>query len=681
MRLRTLSALLATLALVSAVVVAMHRSNRASDSVGPSATHPWGPAQPIAAHLPVPTSMPPDPAAPVVPAVVPAGGPGQAEPAEETLSSADAPPAADGTVQRVRLVRRPGAIPLVRIEETLEPRPGQAPRVRMRREMVGDHALVTVGPGVTPEQVAALAATHGFIVRSRLGRSPVYLIAFPTADHTALPSAISALEGNAAFVLSVAPDSFIQLSDTPSTDPGFGDQWNLHNTGQSGGTVDADIDAPEAWDISTGSRTITVGLIDAGTQYTHPDLADNIWTNPGEAGALASNGIDDDGNGYIDDLHGWDWANGDNDPNGIGNHGTQTAGCLGAIGDNGIGVAGVCWRVSIAPLQVFPESISDPGTIAFVINAIYYAIDMDFDVLSNSWNDGFASNAALLSAIRAADAAGIIFVCSAGNDDINLDTTPKYPASYQVANIINVGATNRLDQRAAFSNYGLSVMIAAPGEAILSTTVGGGYALGSGTSYATPQVAGACALAKAHLGLSGAQIKQRLLARADSLPSLAGVIAGGRRLNIANLLANYPPSANAGADQTISLPMTGVTLGGSASDDDGTVAGYAWTQIAGAGATIASPGSADTAITGLGQGIHQFRLTVTDNQGATGVDDVQVTVSGEAGSLPPSGATAGVVAENEDDCGLGGAVAMVALVLALGLRGRECECHRRPGPP
>jgi len=440
-------------------------------------------------------------------------------------------------------------------------------------------------------------------------------------------------------------------------------------TGQNGGTEDADIDAPEAWDISTGSRTITVGLIDAGTQYTHPDLADNIWTNPGEAGALATNGIDDDGNGYIDDLHGWDWANGDNDPIGIASHGTQTAGCLGAIGDNGIGVAGVCWRVSIAPLQVFPESISDPGTIAFVINAIYYAIDMDFDVLSNSWNDGFATNAALLSAIRAADAAGIIFVCSAGNDDINLDTTPKYPASYPVANIINVAATNRRDQRSEFSNYGLSVMIAAPGEAILSTTVGGRYALGSGTSYATPQVAGACALVKAHLGLSGPQIKQRLLARADSLPALAGVIAGGRRLNIANLLANYPPIADAGADQAITLPMTGVTLGGSASDDDGTVAGYAWTQIVGASATIASPGSAGTAITGLEQGIHQFRLTVTDNQGATGVDEVQVTVRA-TGSLPPSVATAGVLAEDEDDCGLGSAIAMLALVLALGLRSR-----------
>ena len=178
-------------------------------------------------------------------------------------------------------------------------------------------------------------------VRKRIPRTDLYLVQFPASEIDTVPNAIRALSGEAAFLQYAEPDFIAQVEAIPN-DERFSELWNMHNTGQTGGTPDADIDALEAWDISTGSHAVLVGVIDTGIDYHHPDLAPNIWTNPNE---IPGNGIDDDGNGYIDDVHGWDVINGDNDPTDDHSHGTHCAGIIGAAGNNTAGMAGVCWQV------------------------------------------------------------------------------------------------------------------------------------------------------------------------------------------------------------------------------------------------------------------------------------------------------------------------------------------------
>ncbi len=186
-------------------------------------------------------------------------------------------------------------------------------------------------------------------------------------------------------ILYAQPDYEIKLLSTISDDPRFDELWGMHNTGQSGGTIDADIDAPEAWDISTGSSEVIVALLDTGVDYTHIDLAANIWVNETELNG--SPGVDDDDNGYIDDIRGWDFADDDSDPMDYHYHGTHCAGTIGGIGNNGEGVAGVCWNVKIMALKVFPN-YGETGFISGAIKAIEYAVDNGAKVSSNSWGGG-----------------------------------------------------------------------------------------------------------------------------------------------------------------------------------------------------------------------------------------------------------------------------------------------------
>jgi subtilisin family serine protease len=241
--------------------------------------------------------------------------------------------------------------------------------------------------------------------------------------------------------------------------------WGLHNTGQSvsgtRGTADADMNASLAWDMETGSRDIVVAVVDSGVDVNHPDLAANIWTHPTE---IPGNGIDDDDNGYVDDVHGWDFADGDNNPIDSHGHGTHVAGIVGAAGHNGLGITGICWRVSIMPLRFIPAT--GYGTTEHAIDAIRYAAANGADVINLSWG-GPGYSLALKNAI---DAAGALVVCAAGNQGINLDQTPFYPAGYASANILSIGATDADDHPAWFTNYSDSrVDVAAPGTQILST--------------------------------------------------------------------------------------------------------------------------------------------------------------------------------------------------------------------
>jgi len=324
----------------------------------------------------------------------------------------------------------------------------------------------------------------------------------------------------------IEPNYILEAVEIP-TDPRFAELWGMYNTGQTGGTAGADIDATIAWDVFTGSQSVVVGVIDTGVDYNHPDLAGNIWTNPGE---IPDNGIDDDGNGYVDDIHGWDFINNDNDPMDDNGHGTHCSGTIGAVSGNGIGVVGVSPNVSIMALKFLSSGGS--GSSADAIDCLEYATMMGANLTSNSWGGGGASEAMRL-AILDAGANNSLFVAAAGNSSSNNDANPHYPSSYDLDNVVAVASTDHNDELSGFSSYGAtSVDIAAPGSDILSTLPGNSYGSLSGTSMATPHVSGALALIYGRFpAIDALDAKALLLNFADPLPVLDGVVLTGARLN------------------------------------------------------------------------------------------------------------------------------------------------------
>lgn len=338
-------------------------------------------------------------------------------------------------------------------------------------------------------------------------------------------------------IASFEPNVLIQSQQLPN-DPSFGQLWGLNNTGQSGGTVDADIDAPEAWDLTRGSPNVVIAIIDTGVDYTHGDLSANMWHNPGE---IAGDGIDNDYNGYVDDVYGWDFVNSDNNPTDDYGHGTHVAGTIGAVGNNSVGVTGVNWTVQMMALKFLDSAGS--GSLADAVSAINYATLMKRDhgvnlvALNNSWSGG-GYYSSLYSAISAAGAEDILFVAAAGNGGPdgkgdNTDAKPEYPASYNLANIIAVAATDRNDARASFSNYGATTVdLAAPGVSIYSTQPNNAYASMNGTSMATPHVTGVAGLLAAYNpAATAAEIKQAIMDGVDPIASMAGKCVTGGRLN------------------------------------------------------------------------------------------------------------------------------------------------------
>jgi len=296
-----------------------------------------------------------------------------------------------------------------------------------------------------------------------------------------------------------------------------------------------DIDAPEAWNIWTGEvgKGITVAIIDTGIDYTHDELKEKMWSNPLE---IPDNGIDDDHNGYVDDVHGADFVNEDGDPMDDQMHGTHCAGTIGAVGDNGIGIAGVAWRgVRLMALKFLGASGS--GRTSDAIRAIDYAVAQGAKIASNSWGGG-GSNSALRAAIASAEAAGMLFLAAAGNEAANNDMVPNFPANYEIPNVISVASTTREGMLSVFSCFGKStVHVAAPGSDIYSTVPGNGYASLSGTSMATPHVAGLAALVWMYRPqLSMHQVREIILGSVVQLPSLDGKVATGGMINAKNAL-------------------------------------------------------------------------------------------------------------------------------------------------
>jgi subtilisin family serine protease len=366
----------------------------------------------------------------------------------------------------------------------------------------------------------------------------------------------------------VEPNFEITLDAIPN-DPRFPELYGMRNTGQTGGTPGADIRATNAWDVFTGDPNLKIGVIDTGVDYNHPDLAANVWTNPGE---IPGNNLDDDNNGYVDDIHGYDFVNNDGDPFDDNGHGTHCSGTIAGVGDNNVGVTGVNWHAKIIGIKFL--SAGGSGSTAGAIAGVQYAIAVGCKLTSNSWGGGGFSQA-LLDVINAAGAAGQLFVAAAGNSSANTDVSPHYPSSYNSPYVIAVAATDHNDNLASFSNFGATTVdLAAPGVAILSCQPGGGYQLLSGTSMATPHVAGVVGLAMGRFpNAANLFIKDLILNSADVKPQLAGKVLTGARLNAFLAIAD-PDETAPGAISDLSVTETGsshMRLAWTATGDDGAV--------------------------------------------------------------------------------------------------------------
>lgn len=488
---------------------------------------------------------------------------------------------------------RPNAVAVRALDPDPEPAaevsvPWGGRTVQARRdEWVVRITAAAVGryPTVPAAQALFDAAPFPAHIVQGLGLAGTVLVRTPGAPARAVEQWLSTQTAIASF----EPNAVLHTRTAPR-DPRFGDQWSLNNTGQAGGKAGSDIDAPEAWDLTTGSRSVVVAVIDTGVDYTHPDLKANMWTNPGE---VPDNGKDDDGDGFVDDVHGYDFVNDDSDPMDDDGHGTHVAGSIAAAGDNRVGVVGVAWSSSLMALK----AIDQDGNLSLAaeIRAIDYVTMMrsrygvNVRVINNSYG-GPGAYPEERDAIARSALAGLLFVAAAGNAGADNDgPDPSYPASYDSENVLSVAATDASDALAGYSNYGrTSVDLAAPGgdgslqryagardvwfsnRNVLSTyptaldTHDGsrdGYTYQGGTSMAAPHVTGVAALAWSLVpGASVQAVRDAILSGVDRLGSLADKVATGGRLNARRTLEK----------------LFWETLPGTARQVDVGVKGHAW---------------------------------------------------------------------------------------------------------
>ncbi len=414
-----------------------------------------------------------------------------------------------------------------------EKRPVKVLKAPPKPEIIPGEIIIRFKP--TAETAAMATITQQFNLKSikRLPRLNALLYQFPTTQ-----TLDSILKGcrNRPEVLYAEPNYRVYALAVPN-DPDFPKLWGLHNTGQGGGKNDADIDAPEAWDKTQGRKEILISVIDTGIDYNHPDLAANMWTNPGE---IPNNNRDDDNNGYVDDVYGYDFVNNDPDPMDDNRHGTHVAGTIGAVGNNDRGVVGVNWTVRLMALKFL--SANGSGSTADAAEAIIYAADNGAMITNNSWGGGGFSQT-LRDAIEYAKDKGVLFIAAAGNESKDNDDSPNYPSNYEVENVIAVAASTDRDALASFSNWGnQTVDLAAPGEDVYSTTPANTYEYLSGTSMATPHVAGAAGLVWAfyYPNTNWREVKYRLFGAVDFIPDFEGELLLEGRLNVNEAVTDKP---------------------------------------------------------------------------------------------------------------------------------------------
>ncbi|MEE8104605.1 MAG: PKD domain-containing protein [Planctomycetota bacterium] len=413
-------------------------------------------------------------------------------------------------------------------------------------------------------------ATGGAILDAAAAVDAEHLASFATLNirrwHVAAPDQAVRTLNDSEFVRYAERDVGLATAGTPN-DTRFGEQWHLHNTGQTGGTPDADIDAPEAWDIVTDSPAV-IGFVDTGIDYNHEDLAGNIWINPGEdldsngiVDASDFNGMDDDLNGYVDDLRGWDFGDNDNDPMDADGHGTFTAGVAGAVGNNGIGVTGVAWNVKLMPLRVI-FGLDNGGIQA--IPALEYANSFGVEIVNHSWG----ARGPLQSLRDAYENSTALNAVSSGIDT----DLKKIPSGYNLDNIIAIGMSSAQDAQRSHGDY---VDLVAPSLVLLGTGLSNTYLTGSGSSLAAPQGAAAAALIWARFpALTMEQVKRRLIYGTDYIGDVSGneaftsTFVGGR-LNLLNALEDDTVAPAAVSDLAVAqTSWASVTLSWTATGDD-----------------------------------------------------------------------------------------------------------------
>lgn len=428
-------------------------------------------------------------------------------------------------------------------------------------EIVCHEALVKFSRRLSASDIQDILQRHGAVTVRQFHHLRLYHLSLPDSGETAGQVEALAREFG---VLQVSPNWIVYAQILPN-DPEFDELWGMHNVG----TPEADIGMDAIWDNFTDASSVLVAVIDSGVNYNHPDLAANMWTNPGE---IAGNGLDDDGNGFIDDVHGFDFRNNDSNPMDDHGHGTHVSGTLGAVGNNGIGVAGVAWKAQIMAVKFLSAGAS--GNLSDAIAGIEYALDNGAMILNNSWGGGGFDHG-LFSVVLDSDAAGTIFVAAAGNNGSDIEQNTFYPAGYDSPNVISVASIHENDGLSGFSNYGKTkVDLAAPGSNVYSTTRNGSYGQMSGTSMATPHVSGAAALLWSQFPtLSHRQIIQILLQGVvhknylEDITVTEGLLSFPGSLAIASDSDNETPIANAGPDQGAAVGEL-VTLQGSATDAD-----------------------------------------------------------------------------------------------------------------
>ncbi len=384
-------------------------------------------------------------------------------------------------------------------------------------EVAGEY-VIGISDSATEAELRELAAREGMEILEV--RHSVRLAVLVDDGTRAPEDVLDALDADES--TSFAEPQFVYRPSAIPDD--YGEyMWGLSNSGVANGIAGADIDAFGAWDVTRGEG-IVVAVIDTGVDITHPDLVPNLWTNDGE---IPGNGIDDDGNGYVDDVHGWDFVYRDNDPEDRDYHGTHVAGSVAARGDDGYGVPGVAYRSRIMSLKFLDGNVG--GLSSQAAEAITYAVNNGAHVINASWG-GPGQSSAIRNAIAYARSRGVLFVAAAGNEGRNNDSFGTYPANYPLDNVISVAASDRRDRLGSFSNYGASrVHIAAPGVDIVSTFPGEDWGYLDGTSMAAPYVSGAAALLKSVApSISPAQIRQVLMESASDVASLSGLVASGR---------------------------------------------------------------------------------------------------------------------------------------------------------
>lgn len=407
-----------------------------------------------------------------------------------------------------------------------------------------DRILIKPRAAVSPVDLDQLQRANGDFVRRRYSSiGNLQVMQLPAGRSVA--QALQTYR-NSKLVEYAEPDYIVSGARTPNETWYFdGSQWPLYNWGQLGGTADCDIDAAEGWNLAVDASSILVSVIDSGARVTHQDLAANLWVNPGE---IPGNGIDDDDDGYIDDIHGINAITGSGDLTDEFGHGSHVAGILGAVGDNGVGMVGTAWKARMMICKFLDPQLQ--GAVSDAIECIEYSRIHGAKIVNASWGGSTSSafsSTALRDAIDSLRQAGIIFVAAAGNFTLDNDDSSNafFPASFDLDNIISVAATTRDDDLAHFSDYGLNTVdLGAPGYIVLSCWSGSDsdYRTDDGTSMSAPHVAAACALAWTLAPSSTyQQIIQRVLAGVDPIPALSGKCRTGGRLNLYKVLHQPPP--------------------------------------------------------------------------------------------------------------------------------------------